>query len=500
MVFAWLVVAGWLDWQVPAATAAVKVHALFSDGAVLQQGMPVPVWGTADEGEKVTVRFQNQEVSATAKKNGRWKVTLEKLTAGGPFEMTIAGTNTIEVKNVLVGEVWIASGQSNMQWPVRLSAHAKETIAEAKNPMIRLFTVAMHPAAKPLHNLHATSTVPTVWKECDSSTIPNFSAVAYFFGRDLQKDLNVPVGLIHTSWGGTVAEAWASRPTLEANPELKGLVDSHAKYLEEFAKDTTHDAKKFGNPNIASVLYNGMIAPLIPYAIRGAIWYQGESNAGRAYQYRTLFPTMIEDWRKNWKQGDFPFLFVQLAPFQKIVKEPEESAWAELREAQLLTTKTLANTAMAVITDVGDPKDIHPQKKAPVGARLALAAEALAYGKKIEYSGPVYESMKVEGNKAILSFSHLGGGLEAKDGPLEGFTIAGEDHKFHNAEAVIQGHHVVVSSSQVDKPAAVRYGWCNCPVVNLWNKAGLPASPFRTDHFPGVTGPPKTAGNGAKSE
>jgi sialate O-acetylesterase len=243
------------------------------------------------------------------------------------------------------------------------------------------------------------------------------------------------------------------------------------------------------NPMAATTLYNGMIAPLIPYAIKGAIWYQGESNAGRAFEYRTLLPAMIKNWRADWKLGDFPFLIVQLAPFQKIEAEPQESAWAELREAQLLTTKKVPNTAIAVITDVGDEKDIHPKWKAPVGERLALAARALANGEKIVYSGPVYRTMKVDGKKVILSFDHVGTGLVAKGGPLLGFTIAGQDRRFHRAEAEIHDDKVVVFSERVDRPVAVRFGWANYPVVNLWNKEGLPASPFRTDDFPMITDP-----------
>jgi sialate O-acetylesterase len=234
------------------------------------------------------------------------------------------------------------------------------------------------------------------------------------------------------------------------------------------------------------VLYNGMIANLQPYAIKGAIWYQGESNAGRAYQYRTLFPVMIQSWRDTWNNPEMPFLFVQLAPFMAIVKEPQESAWAELREAQLMTLK-LKNAGMAVITDIGDPKDIHPKPKQPVGERLALAARGIAYHEPITYSGPLYTSNRIDGNKMILSFKSVGKGLEAREGELMGFTMAGDDKKFYNAKAVIEGNTVVVTCDKVTKPAAVRYGWCNCPVVNLWNKDGLPASPFRTDAWPGVT-------------
>jgi sialate O-acetylesterase len=506
-------VAVWVTVPVP-AQATVKPHVLITDGMVLQQGMNVPIWGTADEGEQVTVRFQNQEFTTTAK-DGKWEVRLDDLKPGGPFEMTIAGKNTLQFKNVLVGEVWVCSGQSNMEWLVSASAHADKTIAESKNPRIRLFTVAKRPAAVPLHTVHGS------WLECGPQTVANFSAVGYFFGRDLQKARNVPVGLIHTSWGGTPAESWTSKPALEAESALKYMADRQAQALARYPQDLDNyiaaltrfkegvvkaqaAGRDFPDPpgqladparNAwgASTLYNGMIAPLIPYGIRGAIWYQGESNVGRAYEYRTLLSTMIKDWRANWNQGDFPFLIVELAPFMKKETQPTESQWAELREAQVWTAQHVPNTAVAVITDVGEEFDIHPRRKAPVGARLALAARALANGEQIEYSGPVYSSMEVEGNKALLSFTHVGGGLVAKDGPLQGFTIAGEDHKFVNAQAEIQGDKVAVWSPHVSHPVAVRFGWANFPVVNLWNKAGLPASPFRTDDFPMLTGPKSQA-------
>jgi sialate O-acetylesterase len=353
--------------------------------------------------------------------------------------------------------VWIASGQSNMEMAVNSAAGAEQAKKNAKNPKLRLFTVKETAKTEP------QTTVPVddyngKWLEAGPDTIGPFSAVGYYFGRDLQKALDVPVGIIHTSWGGTASEEWTSMKVLDAHPEHKG---KHPRQ---------------------SQLYNGMIAPLIPYAIKGAIWYQGESNAGRAELYRTGFPLMIKNWRDDWKQGDFPFLFVQLAPFAPKGEEPDP-AWARLRDAQLETTRKVKNTAMAVITDVGDKTDIHPQKKEPVGQRLALAAEGLAYGKKIEYSGPVYDKMTVEGNKAILTFKHLGGGLEAKGGPLTGFSIAGKDRVFCHAEAEIKGDTIVVSCPDVEKPTAVRFGWANYPEVNLWNKAGLPASPFRTDDW-----------------
>jgi sialate O-acetylesterase len=495
------------------ARADVKPFTLFSDGMVLQSGVKCPVWGLADPGEEVSASISGEVSTAApavkADKDGKWMLQFSPLHPGGPYTVTIKGKNTVTIKDVLVGEVWVASGQSNMEFSLKGAFNAKEDIAKSKNPKIHLFTVPKRTADEP------TTELVGKWVECDPETVGNFSAVAYYFGRDLQKALNVPVGLIHTSWGGTVAEAWTPRGALEANPDLKGLVhdkerqeadykkaqDRYKASLEKWevaakkAKDEGKTAPQkprapsdpAHDPNRGSVLFNGMINPLLPYAVKGAIWYQGESNAGRAYQYRTLFPTMIESWREAWKNPDMSFLFVQLAPFRDIAKEPQESDWAELREAQLLTTEKLKHTGMAVITDVGEQHDIHPKHKEPVGARLALAALHVAYGEKILGSGPVYDKMTVDGNKAILSFRDVGQGLEAKGGPLTGFTVAGEDKKFHNATAEIEGDKVVVHSDEVEKPVAVRFGWANFPVVNLWNKDGLPASPFRTDDFPGVT-------------
>jgi sialate O-acetylesterase len=489
----------------PQVRADVKPHALFSDGMVLQQGAQCPIWGTADPGEQVSVIFETKPRAATtiaaavnADNDGKWRINLHLASemAGGPYTLTIKGKNTIPLKDVYVGEVWVCSGQSNMEWPLARTVNAEEAIQNAKNPMIHLFTVQKNPSDKPLDGFKGDPK----WSECNPDTVKSFSAVAYYFGRELQKARNVPVGLIHTSWGGTRAEAWTSQPILEAHEEWKNESVNYHKAAEQY-KEVVKKAKENGakpprnptNQNSPSALYNGMIAPLIPYAIKGAIWYQGESNAGKAYAYRKLFPTMIQNWRDDWKQGDFPFLFVQLAPFKPIVIEPQESDWAELREAQLLTTLKLKNTGMAVLTDVGNPKDIHPQKKGPVGARLALAARGIAYGEQIEYSGPIYDKMTIKDGKAVLSFKHVGKGLEAKDGELKGFTIAGADKKFHNAKAEIQGDTVLVWSDDVKEPVAVRYGWADCPVVNLWNKDGLPASPFRTDDFPMKTAPKAAA-------
>jgi sialate O-acetylesterase len=489
--------------------AEIRLPGFFSDNMVLQQGAIVPIWGWADASEAVTVKFHGQLVKATPV-NGKWMVRLKKLAAGGPYEMTVSGKNSITLKNVLVGEVWICSGQSNMQWQLKQSFQPEAAIAAAANPKIRLYTVPRVRSEVPLDDVKAS------WQECNPQTVPDFSAVAYFFGRDLQQALKVPVGLIHTSWGGSPAEAWTTHATLQANPDYRrDILDvypgAQARYksaLADWEKETAQlkaegKEQKRRQPSVPwspSELYNGMIAPLVPFAFRGGIWYQGEANAGRAFQYRTLMPDMIRDWRRAWGAGDFTFLMVQLAPYDKIKKRPLEeiaaapvdSDWAELREAQLLTTKVLKNVGMAVITDVGEKDDIHPTKKEPVGKRLAFAARGIAYRERLSYSGPVYKDMRVEGDKVVLSFDHTGAGLTSRNATLQGFAIAGEDRKFVWARAEIRGRiQVVVSSPQVTKPVAVRYGWADYPVVNLWNQNGLPATPFRTDDFPMITAPRK---------
>jgi len=476
------------------ARADVKLPALISDGMVLQQGIDVPLWGWADEGESVTVEIQNQKVTAAAK-DGKWMVRLKPLKAGGPFTLTISGKNKIELKNVLVGEVWICSGQSNMQWQLRQTDNAEAEIANAKYPMIRLFTVPRLEVEAPVSDVKAG------WKECSPETVATFSAVGYYFGRDLHKARNVPIGLINNAVGGSPAESWTSNGVLNSDAEYKQFTADYAKRMETYEKAMVkfrEDAEKAkaenkpaprapGRPWMPSGLYNGMLTPLAPYAIKGAIWYQGESNATRAHQYRRLFPTMISDWRAIWGQGDFPFLFVQLAAFGPNGQKLGESDWAELREAQLMTLSAAPKTGMALAIDVGTYDDIHPRNKQPVGARLALSARAVAYGEKIVHSGPVYKSMKVEGDKVSLSFSHTGDGLEARGGELKGFIIAGDDKVWREAKAEIKGKSVIVSSPEVSKPVAVRYGWMKFPTCNLHNKDGLPATPFRTDDWPGVT-------------
>ncbi|HRY50862.1 MAG TPA: sialate O-acetylesterase [Candidatus Paceibacterota bacterium] len=480
------------------AWANVRLPALFTDHMVLQQEKAIPVWGWADEGETVTVRFRQQTVSTVAR-GGKWMVRLQPEKPGGPDSLTVSANNQVSMDDVLVGEVWICSGQSNMEWPLSRSYQPEADIQSATNAKIRLFTVPKLKAKTPVKDVKAS------WKVCQPDEAKNFSAVGYYFGRALQRDCAVPIGLIHTSWGGSPAEVWMSEDVLTQNPEYRrDILDTYPaawrKYQEQVAAYEKEKAeleaqgKKIqrGRPWglwRPTELYNGMIAPLIPYAIRGAIWYQGESNAGRAHQYRTLFPDMIRNWRRDWGQDDFTFLAVQLAPYMKIQEQPAESAWAELREAQWLATQVLPNVGMAVITDVGDPQDIHPTKKVPVGERLALAARGIAYGEKITYSGPIYRRMVARGNQAILSFRHVGKGLHAPDGELKGFAVCGPDRHFYWAQAKIEGRRVVVSCPEVKRPVAVRYGWADCPVVNLWNKDGLPASPFRTDDFPMITAP-----------
>jgi len=492
------------------ALADIKLPAIIGDNMVLQQGKAVAIWGWAEPGEEVmaSVSWQPMQWGVKADKDGKWRFNVTSPKAGGPYEITLKGKNTITIKNILAGEVWVGSGQSNMQMSVESSANSREEMAAAKYPRIRLFSVEREVADKPKDDCKGA------WVECSPETVPGFSAAEYFFGRELHKELDVPIGLVHTSWGGTPAEAWTTSEMLASDEDFKPILtrfeEAMAKYPQAKAeydqkiKEWEEAAKKAreagtaapgrpgepfgpGHPHSPAGLYNAMIAPLIPYGIQGAIWYQGESNAGRAYQYRELFPAMIQSWRKSWGQGDFPFLFVQLANFMAVKDEPTDSAWAELREAQLRTL-SVPNTGMAVIIDIGDEKDIHPKNKQDVGKRLATWALGTTYGKKPVYSGPLYKSMKVDGNKVILSFDHVGGGLTAKgDGPLKGFAVAGEDKKFVWADAKIEGDSVVVSSEQVAAPVAVRYAWADNPISNLYNKEGLPASPFRTDDWPGVT-------------
>lgn len=487
----------------PNPAAPIALPALFSDGMVLQRDLPIPFWGTAAPGQKVTVTLDKQTASVTADGTGKWLLRLKPLAAGGPYEVTVSGRNTITYKDVLIGDVWIAAGQSNMAFRMAQTKNSAEEIANSEDPSLRTFTVANN----------ANFDVPQSqlagnWIKASPSTTRNFSAVAYFFGRELRRELNVPIGLIHSSWGGTVAQAWTRREVLTGDPSLRSITDawdkilagapaSQAKYDADMKlwQEAADKAKAEGQPepkkpapptnlkyqNRPSGLYNGMIAPLIPYAIKGAIWYQGESNAGQPEQYRRLFPAMITNWRQDWGQGDFPFLFVQLANYTKVQTQPSEGGWALVREAQTATL-SLPNTGMAVTTDIGEGPDIHPKNKQDVGKRLALAALAQVYGRKIPYSGPRLDGMTVEGNTLKLRFKHTDGGLKAQGGEeLKGFAIAGADKKFVWATAKIVGDTIELCSPEVAAPAAARYNWASNPIGNLHNGAGLPAGPFRTD-------------------
>jgi len=486
--------------------ADVRLPALFSDNMVLQRDSRVPVWGWADEGEVVTVSFRGESVTATAE-NGAWKVWLPSMAAGGPFEMTVAGTNTLTIKNVLVGENWLCGGQSNMAMAVSSSKDATEAIAAADHPEIRLFKVKIAAADTPQQDVDAS------WVVCNPETVPSFSAVGYFFGRDLNAHLNVPVGLIQACMGGTNASCWTTHETLESTPALAGILDdyeealsnypdakaryeraleAHRARLEQAKVDgtTLTPAQKRAprepmgptHPKRPSGLYNAMIAPLQPYGMRGAIWYQGEANAhspATAEQYQTLFPAMIADWRKGWGQDRFPFLFVQLAAYAK------NPAWPLLRDVQTETLK-LPDTGMAVAIDVGNQTDIHPKDKATVGRRLMESARNVAYGEEVVPSGPLFHELEIRDQLAIVTFRYAGNGLKSSAQPMTGFWIAGSDGNFVPADAAIAGPNVIVQSEQVPNPVAVRYGWQAFPdpPCTLYNFEGLPAVPFRTDEFP----------------
>lgn len=505
------------------ASADVSLPAVFSDGMVLQQLQLVPVWGTAQPGEQVKVTFGEQTQQATAGKDGRWSVTLNPLNSSDkPTELIVAGRSTRTIKNVLVGEVWVCSGQSNMGMTVARSLNPEAEAAAAKFPAIRMFSVERQPAQE------SQTDCKGEWKEANSANVGNFSAAAYFFGRHLHQALKVPVGLINTSWGGTRVEAWTSQEALAQRPcaqemladwkdvsskwdaakeqaafdQRKAKWQAEVKKVDEQNKKAAAGAAKLPRPSAPrppddptktphrpSVLFNGMIAPLIPYGIKGAIWYQGESNQRRAVQYQELLPTLINDWRKRW-DSEFPFYIVQLASFGNgkptSIAAGEADTWAELQEAQLLTAQTLPKCGLAVANDIGEEKDIHPKNKQEVGRRLALWALAKDYGKTgAVFSGPMYRSSSIEGGKVRIQFDHVGTGLKTRDGKAPGhLQIAGADQKWHWAQARIEGADIVVWHDAVKEPVGVRYAWAAWPVgANLINAEGLPASCFRTDPF-----------------
>lgn len=486
------------------AWADVKLPALMADNMVLQQKSTVALWGTADAGEAVTVTvgWQKKPLKTTADAQGRWLVRVPTGKAGGgPYTITVQGNNQLVISNVVLGEVWLCSGQSNMNFTVDRRAgwktgipNAAEIMPQAQFPAIRMFTVAQKVADTPQRDAEGR------WVVCSPATVGDFSAVAYFFAQEIHQKTHFPIGLIHSSWGGTPAESWTRQDVLAQDPILAPTLTHYeeglktydadqaaykiqqAAYKEEQAADPKTTRPAPVGPLAAtsnkspSKLYNGMIHPLIPYTLKGVIWYQGESNADRAAQYRRLFPALIASWRAEWQQPEMPFNFVQIAPHR--------SQNAEIRDAQLFTLRTVPRTGMVVTTDWGDSADIHPRNKQVVGHRLALWALAHDYGeKKAEYSGPIYQGFKVENGQVHLRFEHVESELVAQNGPLREFTIAGPDSVFHPAQARIEGRTVVVWSERVQQPVAVRFAWKDIPHPNFFNGAGLPATPFRTDDW-----------------
>ena len=625
------------------ANANVRMPLLFSDGMVLQRNKSIPIWGWADAGEKVEIQFNKQIKTVTADKNGKWMVSLNAEKAGGPFELSITGKNKIVIKDVLVGEVWICSGQSNMEFQVYKTMNSQAEINDSNYPMIRHFGVAQDLSGTPKDDLKAGK-----WEVSSKETVGNFTAVGYYFAKKLYAELKIPIGIINTSWGGTCVETWTSREAFEKSDEFKDMIASvpsvnmdaifetykksllgniqkiqgfevtmaNENQFKEFdfkdanwpeikvpslwenqqignidgivwmrktvvlsaeqakkeavlylskvddedqtyvngvqvGTNTIWEAKRvykipagvlkeganviavkitdysggggiYGDPadlkidfkdsavaldglwkfnvvqvkvsvspnSYPSLLYNAMVNPLVPYAFEGVLWYQGEANVTRANQYKKAFPLMITDWRTKWNQGNFPFYFVQLSTFNEFNGNSKVgSRWAELREAQTETLK-LPNTGMAVTTDIGNAKDIHPTNKQDVGLRLAAIALNNVYGKKRVYSGPVFKSQEVKGNEIIVTFNNIGTGLTASDNSenVKGFEIAGADKVFHSAKAIIKNNKIIVSSAEVPNPVAVHYGWADDDTeINLYNKEKFPASPFRTDNWELIT-------------
>lgn len=505
-------------------SAAIKPSTLFSDHMVLQRDVAIPVWGDADPGETVTIIFNKQKVKTKADANGRFMVKLKKQKAGGPYTLEIKGKNDqVVINDVYVGEVWLASGQSNMDMTVAredrywCGVHNEaDEVANANYPLIRIFDVDFTP-----NNAVQRNAVGR-WEVISPQTVGRYSAAAYFFARDLFKQYNIPVGVITSAFGASTAETWISKEALEAQPTLKSLLDAYQQKLSKFEADSAETMPKYRegmlsfadrmaevraaggdadavrrvraprnpNPEVDQhnpfVCYNGMIAPLVPYALRGAIWYQGESNGPSANEYRTIMETLVADWRARWDLGDFPFLYVQLANYGKTpMQQPvEHGSMMVVREAQFQNL-SINNTAMVVAIENAkdNPGDIHPKNKQDIGRWLALAARAKAYGEDIVYSGPLYVSHQVEGQRIRLHFEHVGSGLVAQDGKLTGFAICGEDQKWVWADAVIDGNTVLVTSPDIASPVAVRYCWGTNPDASLHNHEGLWTPHFRTDNF-----------------
>lgn len=488
----------------PALRAEVVLAPPFQDHAVLQRDKPLPVWGRADPGERVTVEFKGQRVGTVAGPDGRWIVYLEPVAVSvEPAELTVTGKNTVTIRDVLVGEVWLASGQSNMEWSVAKSADAGREIAAANFPLIREFNVARTSSQEP------ADTATGAWRRCTPETVGGFSAVAYFFARNLHRRLGVPVGILNSTWGGTAIEVWMDTFTLQSTAAWTGINARWQEGLAEFEERKINHPLEMaawreaeekaragktpnplpwprppvgpGTPYAPAGLFNGMIAPLQPYALRGALWYQGESNWARPADYAELFPAMIRAWRAQWNQGDFPFYFVQLANYT-VPNDPSERGWAWLREAQTAAL-TLPATGMVVTLDIGDPKDIHPVNKQEVGRRLALHARTQVYDLPGDANGPVFASAQREGKSLRVRFTHVADGLTAEKKPPQALEIAGADRRFYPATGRIEHATLLVSAPEVPEPVAVRYAWNNNPEANLFNGNGLPAAPFRSDSW-----------------
>lgn len=483
----------------------LTVNEIFNEGAVLQQNSKVKVWGTSPASKGITISFQNKNVKTTGNPDGTWTADLQSLKAGGPFIMKIfCEKDTIRFNEIYVGEVWLAGGQSNMAFMLENSDNGKTEIANAKNNNIRFVMVPYKAfeGDKIRGDLN--------WRTATTENVSKMSAVAYYFAKDLQAKLKVPVGIICCYKGGSGAETWTTRESLMKNPELAPIVEKYENYFSELGNEkymqlvakyefdlkTYQDSVKAGNKNLKSPkepmgernynrpygLYNTMLKRVIPYTVKGAIWYQGEHNSSRGKQYQTLFPAMIEQWRTDFRNPDMPFLFVQLPGYAN-ADANNRQIWPELREAQLFTMQKVPNTGMAVINDLGNPTNIHPTHKEPVGKRLALIALNKTYQFNVPYSGPVFKSAQFKSGKAVITFDYIEKGLKC-DGELQGFTICGEDKNFVPAKAQIINNQVVVSAEGVGSPVAVRYDWSNWTIGNLKNSADLQASPFRTDNFP----------------
>ena len=461
--------------------AEVTLPSIFSDGMVLQQNSDVPVFGKAAPGEVVTVKFAGQIKTAIADSSNHWKIILDPMPASSnPRKMIIrcAKNSPIQYSNLLVGEVWVCSGQSNMEMSMKPfppwhggTLNYQQEIKSANYPEIRLFYVEKRASRTP------EFTCGGQWESCRPETAAEFPAVGYFFARQLHKELGVPIGIINSSWGSTAIESWMPQEALESSPEFKMILD----HLESAKGQRTPDA--IADFSLPTACYNGLIAPIVPYKIGGVIWYQGEGNAAWPEVYEKLFPAMILSWRETWNHSDMPFYFVQLANFNTAAYDgltPDK--WARLRQAQFAAL-SLPNTGMAVAADIGDPKQIHPRNKQEVGRRLALWALADTYGKNLTCSGPLFQTLEIHGEKAEIHFSHTDGGLVCKGDRLDGFVIAGKNRRFFPAEAQIVGESIVVQSPDVAVPVAVRYGWTDLPQCSLYNEAQLPAAPFRTDSW-----------------